>query len=366
MNNRKTKYEVQLIELASNNNFSLIQGKLDRVLDKNSQVTFNSDRILSQLAQINTQTIETIGLKLSQENVAFKSKLDQLPEQINCIMLNSLLVNKIKKVKIDKKIPILHTRGILKLISYDNNSKCITCSGDKTIIVRNYIDNTVIKTLNGHKNYVWDLLLLSDGRLASCSEDKTIKIWNLTNGNCEQTLIGHSDDIYCLLELPNSILLSGSFDKSIGLWDISQKDQEELHFYHQVKNDKQSVAMCMILINVNELAVSSYANINIYSFDNITKKSFNVNKTLKGHTKWVNAIKLMDNSTDLLVSCSEDKDCRIWSISQENCLRIFKGHSNDVNSIQILSDKIFASASEEIIFWNIDSTECIHSIKPDQ
>ena len=35
-------------------------------------------------------------------------------------------------------------------------------------------------------------------------------------------------------------------------------------------------------------------------------------------------------------------------------------------TIQILSEKIFVSASKEIIFWNIDSNEIIHSIKPDQ
>ena len=34
--------------------------------------------------------------------------------------------------------------------------------------------------------------------------------------------------------------------------------------------------------------------------------------------------------------------------------------------MQILSEKIFVSASTEILFWNIDSTEAIHSIKPDQ
>ena len=35
-------------------------------------------------------------------------------------------------------------------------------------------------------------------------------------------------------------------------------------------------------------------------------------------------------------------------------------------SIQILSEKVLISVSTEIIFWNIDSTEIIHSIKPDQ
>ena len=118
----------------------------------------------------------------------------------------------------------------------------------------------------------------------------------------------------------------------------------------------------MTLISWNELAVSSYKDINIYSFD---KKSFNIIKTLIGHIDCIADIKLMNNSKDLLVSCSDDKDCRLWSISQENCLKIFKGHTNKIWSIQILSEKIFVSASSEIIFWDINSTEAIHTIKPD-
>ena len=287
-------------------------------------------------------------------------------ESLQSAKLNEVLLQKLQSgiiSKIDKKIPRLHTGSIMKIISYDNNIKYITCSADKTIIIRNSEDNTVVRTLTGHIDAVRAILVLSDGRLASSSQDKTIKIWNLTNGNCDQTLIDHSHTIYCLLELPNSILLSGSQDSSIGVWDISQKYKKELQFYHQVKNDKQLQAYCMTLININELAVSSYKDINIYSFED---KSFNIIKTLKGHNDWVSNIKLMCNSKDLLVSCSFDKDCRLWSISEENCLKIFKGHSDKIwSSIEILSDKIFVSASVEIIFWDIDSTEFIQSIKPD-
>ena len=186
------------------------------------------------------------------------------------------------------------------------------------------------------------------------------------NSYCEQTLIGHSDGVYCLLELPNLMLLSGSHDSSIGLWDISQKNKNESQFYHQVKNDQQSHVYCMTLINVNELAISSHKDINIYSFYSVANKSFNVIKTLKGHSNWVSNMKLMNDSNDLLVSSSFDKDCRLWSISQENCLKIFKGHSNWICSMEILSEKVFVSASSEILFWNIDSTEAIHSIKPTQ
>ena len=343
---------------------------MNKVLYENKQLKLKSDSILSQLAEINTKTIKTLEPNIISTNVVLKSQQDQLPQIINFMMfqplLHPFLLDKIKKVEINKKIPILHTNVIYKIISYDSNTKYITCSRDKTIIIRNCEDNTLIKTLIHHKKAVCDILLLSNGRLATASQDKKIKIWNLTNGKCEKTLIGHSGYVYCLLELSNSILLSGSKDSSIGIWDISQQNNKKLQFYNQVKNDKQSFGYCMSLIDSNLLAVSSYQNINIYLFDNITHKSFNIIKTLKGHIDWVFDIKLIKNSKDFLISCSQDKDVRVWSISHEICLKIFKGHSDRVNSIEVLSEKIFVSAGAEIIFWNIDSPQVIHSIKPDQ
>ena len=97
----------------------------------------------------------------------------------------------------------------------------------------------------------------------------------------------------------------------------------------------------MTLTNLNQLAVSSLKDINIYSFD-VDEKSFSIIKTIKGHTRGINAIKLMKSSIDLLISCSHDMvDCRLWSISQENCLKIFRGHSDWIPAIQKLSEKCF-------------------------
>ena len=59
----------------------------------------------------------------------------KLLNQMQLTNLNEILLQKFKTSKIDKKIPRLHTDSIWKIISYDNNTKYITCSKDKTIIV---------------------------------------------------------------------------------------------------------------------------------------------------------------------------------------------------------------------------------------
>ena len=406
MNNFELTINPYLQSFAKISEAFLIQMEIGENRDK------NIDLFLDNFAKSNEKHKDIVDF-VQQKISNFDDLYDnlELKDQKQSANFDEILIKKLQTditstIKIDKKIHRLHTDIINKMISYENNTKYITCSADKTIIIRNCEDNTVIRTLIGHQGSVCDILLLPNKRLASSSGDKTIKIWNLTNGNCEQTLIGHSNTIHCLSELTNSILLSGSSDSSIGLWDISQMDIKELQFYHQVKNTKQSYAYCMSLINENELAVSSSNDINIYLFDNVTNKSFDIIKTLKGHTDLVKDIKLIKNSQNLLVSLSNDKNIRLWNISQGNCLRIF-GDSPlipqvmpptylggvgsifnpqptvlyqcpqptvlyqcpqppTIHSIQILSDKIFLSKSKEINFWDINSTKSIRSIQPDK
>ena len=116
--NRKTKYEVRLIQ-----NNSLLQGKLDKLSDENKQLKLKSDdsissqiniqSLLEKNNQIKTQLdiISQKNIVLSQQNLTFKSRLDQ-----------HSLVKRINKAEI-KKSPRLHTDTIFKIISYENNTK---------------------------------------------------------------------------------------------------------------------------------------------------------------------------------------------------------------------------------------------------
>ena len=45
-----------------------------------------------------------------------------------------------------------------------------------------------MKTLEGHTDWVRDMVLLSDGRICSVSTDGSAKIWNIESGACELTV----------------------------------------------------------------------------------------------------------------------------------------------------------------------------------
>jgi len=96
----------------------------------------------------------------------------------------------------------------------------------KFIVVWNYSTGRVQYTLKGHTGVVRALAVLSDERLASASSDKTIRIWDLSNDDaqCTKILNGHANPIYQLAVLSKGRLVSsceGIYDESMRVWDVS-------------------------------------------------------------------------------------------------------------------------------------------------
>ena len=70
----------------------------------------------------------------------------------------------------------------------------------------------------------------------------------------------------------------------------------------------------------------------------------------------------MDKYRDLLVSCSDDKEVRLWSLSISECIKVFQGNNTSVNHIMVLSERMFATCGIDIKFWDIEKDEHVRSI----
>jgi hypothetical protein len=78
--------------------------------------------------------------------------------------------------------------------------------------------------IDGHTGYVYAVLPLADGRVASASRDRTIRLWR--DGVCTQVLAGHEASITCLAEPAPGVLLSGSRDRTVRRWDLARGSSE--------------------------------------------------------------------------------------------------------------------------------------------
>ncbi|KAF2453987.1 putative E3 ubiquitin ligase complex SCF subunit sconB [Lineolata rhizophorae] len=169
-----------------------------------------------------------------------------------------------------------HSNGVMCL-QFDDNILA-TGSYDSTIKIWDMKSGKEIRTLTGHTSGI-RCLQFDDAQLISGGLDCTLKIWNWRTGECIRTLTGHSSGIINL-HFENNILASGSMDKSIRIWNIQDR--------------------------------STFL--------------------LRGHTDWVNAVKV-DTASRTVFSASDDCTIRLWDLDTRRCLKVFEGHVGQVQQV---------------------------------
>lgn len=169
-----------------------------------------------------------------------------------------------------------HTNGIICL-QFDENI-LITGSYDATIKVWDLETCKVIRTLRGHDRGI-RCLQFDDTKLISGSMDTTIKVWNWHTGECISTYNGHNGGVVGL-HFDSALLASGSVDATIKIWNFEDK--------------------------------STFV--------------------LRGHTDWVNAVKI-DSDSRTVFSASDDCTVRLWDLDTGACIKTFEGHVGQVQQV---------------------------------
>ena len=81
-----------------------------------------------------------------------------------------------------------------------------------------------ILALNYHKDWIFCLSILKDGRLISCSIDKSIIIYNKATYQPDLIINEHKDLVTCIIQLSSGILVTCSSDKTIKLFNIKENN----------------------------------------------------------------------------------------------------------------------------------------------
>ncbi|KAI8902774.1 WD40-repeat-containing domain protein [Globomyces pollinis-pini] len=153
--------------------------------------------------------------------------------------------------------------------------------------------------LEGHKENICALAVSDTGELISGSWDKTAKIWK--DGKCMFTLEGHEYAVWGVLALEGGLFVTGSADKTIKVW----KDGKAIKSFI----GHQDAVRCLIKLPVGIASCSNDSTIRIGD------PSGTLIAELHGHTSFVYGLASLPNGD--IVSCGEDRTCRIWNGTEQ-------------------------------------------------
>ncbi|KAI1277645.1 quinon protein alcohol dehydrogenase-like superfamily [Xylaria sp. FL0933] len=179
-----------------------------------------------------------------------------------------------------------------------------------------------IKTFSGHANGV-TCLQFDDNMLATGSYDATIKIWNIEKGEVVRTLQGHTMGIRAL-QFDDRMLVSGSLDGTVKIWNWRTGAC--------INTLNHQGGVITVHMEGDFLASGSMdRSIKIFNFK--TQQSF----SLRGHTDWVNHVRL-DVTSRTLLSASDDCTVKMWDLDSRTCIKTYEGHIGQVQQVLAMPD----------------------------
>jgi WD40 repeat protein len=165
-----------------------------------------------------------------------------------------------------------HSKQLITIDVSEDSSLLVSGGKDSTIVIWDYHNKTLLKSLAYQKGIVTSVKISPDGNyMASGGTDRKVYLFNLKTNEVVREFADHADDITCVeFSRDGRILATASGDKTINIYDL-----ETL----------QLVTM------------------------------------LKGHTGWVRDLSFSKDEKSL-ISCGDDGNIITWSITDTKKIRI--------------------------------------------
>ena len=208
-------------------------------------------------------------------------------------------------------------------------------------------DRKYIKTLTGHRNWVWSIEFSPNGEfLVSTDTGNAIKIWKFNQNDYEayHTL----EDYYSVwsVSVTNQMLATGNDQGVIVMWNIETGQCLGTLHGHEL------AVWCVKFSPNGRWLASSSSDKTIKIWDYHKQKCL---QTLTGHKDFIRSV---DFSPDekLLVSGSDDTTVKVWDLETGKYIYNFSLHNNIVRSVIFNSNGyeiISGSDDGQIRIWNI-------------
>ena len=207
--------------------------------------------------------------------------------------------------------------------------------------------NNIIKIFNELSKIKWPF------------EDENLIEKNLSKLNIFKELKEHTNWVNCLIPLDNGDFVSSSSDSKIIIYDLNNlspkniidESENGVNYIYKINNNK--IISCT---NVHTMKIFRF-------FENNNK--YIIEQILYGHQD--NIKKIIQNSFDnSLISCSEDKSIKIWSINNNNYIfnKELIINENIDSIVQSRNNEIISTSSSDftVKFWDLKSFKNLSTI----
>lgn len=266
-----------------------------------------------------------------------------------------------------------HYRAVLAVAVFPDRQCMVTASSDSWLRMWDLRAGTLLKMMAGHKSEVWALAVSRDGQMIASGDEKgEVITWHGTSGEfLTQAIKGQSGIISLDFSPSGTVLATISMDQKAKLWDTKTW---QLQGSPILCNDR---VFCVRYSPSGEhLAIATASNIEIYNpgtrhrvakfngqcsyncslawtpdgtsllssgnYEDPTIREWDtstweqVGDAWLGHTDDVNVIAIHPTGT-LVVSASDDKQIRLWRLSDQRTVSIFQ-HSDRVCCVTFSMD----------------------------
>lgn len=206
----------------------------------------------------------------------------------------------------------------------------LTCSRDGSII-KNRLDAAGMpirgKRMQAHSDWVTDIIQISHNRFITVSHDFSIVLLTLHDDSetWETKIIGdHGDYIKCVVHIPTNdsqfVFATGGLDKKVKVWTL--KNEQAIltdEFCNTSEHAEMGSIYAMVAIdqscNVGFNLVIGDCNGDIILYS--TEERAEVGRIVKAHESNIKVVKVLNNSTKLVTSCSDGIIC-VWDLVDED------------------------------------------------
>ncbi|CAH1785705.1 unnamed protein product [Owenia fusiformis] len=237
----------------------------------------------------------------------------------------------VSSIEFDRDCDFFAIAGVTKKIKVFEYSTVIQDAVDMHYPVGEMVCNSKISCVmwsSYHKNI-----------LASSDYEGTVTLWDAFVATKTKTFQEHEKRCWSVdfNRMDPKLIASGSDDAKVKLWSINAE--------HSIASLEAKANVCCVKFNPESryhLAFGSADHCVHYYDLRHTKQALTV---FKGHRKAVSYTKFA-NRTEL-VSASTDSQLKLWNVNSPQCIRTFKGHTNEKNFVGLASDGDYLACGSE-------------------